>query len=401
VMIVDTDEVWDTQDVKKLRSAIEVYPQVAFFRSRIWTYVKSPSYVVWPQEANCPVVALQTPKIECKQGRFSGTPIGHVMNEISFHHFSYVRDDPADIREKFLNTSSQEKVASKGEWLDAVWPDIPLVTNFHMTRGAERCWPGVKIVPPTWFPTDLRFSRVLMQSIQRENEAWRRRLRKTPPGKQLVPQPTWDRTQYGNDLQSYFRKADLRVLESRMQTSYLESLWLAYWASRVPTGGHLLEIGCGHGTTTTILAKASAAGATVHAVDPFLPYDEQALTLVRNVMEGDEPDFWDTIRQYRCKGKVFHIKCLASEARPHLAQGGYDFALVDANHSYEYAMHDMLLAWPRVKPGGVMAVHDYTTRFPGVIRAADELFPDADGPDRRASAGVAAGTSLFYVCKEA
>lgn len=58
----------------------------------------------------------------------------------------------------------------------------------------------------------------------------------------------------------------------------------------------------------------------------------------------------------------------------------FDMVFIDAMHTYEDVKADILRWWPRVRPGGVMAMHDYNHRdFPGVTVAADEVLgPAAD-----------------------
>ena len=95
---------------------------------------------------------------------------------------------------------------------------------------------------------------------------------------------------------------------------------------------------------------------------------------------------------YRVNDRVRLIKRPSEESAEHLAPGGYDLVFVDGNHTYQNVRDDLRLMWPRVKPGGMLVGHDYTTRFPGVIQAVDESPVDFR---------VAAGTSMFYARKEA
>ena len=55
-----------------------------------------------------------------------------------------------------------------------------------------------------------------------------------------------------------------------------------------------------------------------------------------------------------------------------------DFIFIDAVHTYKYAKEDIIAWLPKVKSGGVLAGHDYCERFPGVIRAVDEIFPNCE-----------------------
>lgn len=50
-----------------------------------------------------------------------------------------------------------------------------------------------------------------------------------------------------------------------------------------------------------------------------------------------------------------------------------DLIYLDANHSYESVRGDLNACWPLLAPGGVLLAHDYTTSFPGCLRAIDEF----------------------------
>ncbi|MBA0085864.1 MAG: class I SAM-dependent methyltransferase [Acidobacteria bacterium Pan2503] len=51
-----------------------------------------------------------------------------------------------------------------------------------------------------------------------------------------------------------------------------------------------------------------------------------------------------------------------------------DAVFIDADHEYESVCKDIDAWLPKVKPGGIIAGHDYTPELPGVIRAVNERF---------------------------
>jgi hypothetical protein len=51
-----------------------------------------------------------------------------------------------------------------------------------------------------------------------------------------------------------------------------------------------------------------------------------------------------------------------------------DFLFIDANHTYEFVRNDIQMWLPKMKPGSVMAGHDYNMSHPGVIQAVNEMF---------------------------
>ena len=68
-------------------------------------------------------------------------------------------------------------------------------------------------------------------------------------------------------------------------------------------------------------------------------------------------------------------------ALPRLAAQEYkfDFMFIDGAHEFANVLHDAEWAKKLVKPGGVLAMHDYLERCccPEVGPAADTVFPDA------------------------
>jgi hypothetical protein len=65
------------------------------------------------------------------------------------------------------------------------------------------------------------------------------------------------------------------------------------------------------------------------------------------------------------------------EAAQTYEDGSLDFVFLDSDHSYEGTSAAIITFLPKLKPGGTIGGHDYTREFPGVIRAVNELLPNA------------------------
>ena len=52
----------------------------------------------------------------------------------------------------------------------------------------------------------------------------------------------------------------------------------------------------------------------------------------------------------------------------------FDYVMLDADHAYESISKDIVAWWPKVRPGGILAGHDYSAEFPGVLQAVTEAF---------------------------
>lgn len=53
-----------------------------------------------------------------------------------------------------------------------------------------------------------------------------------------------------------------------------------------------------------------------------------------------------------------------------------DLIFIDANHSYKYVKEDIHLWSKKVKKGGIIAGHDYSSDFPGVMEAVKKSFKE-------------------------
>lgn len=51
----------------------------------------------------------------------------------------------------------------------------------------------------------------------------------------------------------------------------------------------------------------------------------------------------------------------------------FDFVYIDGLHDYESVKKDIIGWFPKVKKGGIIAGHDYSNHWPGVILAVDEF----------------------------
>lgn len=83
------------------------------------------------------------------------------------------------------------------------------------------------------------------------------------------------------------------------------------------------------------------------------------------------------------------------EASKNVPDESLDYIYVDARHDYCGAFEDMSAWWPKLKPGGILAGHDYQyakevdgqdwsvcangTKHPGAVRGAVEDFAKQHG----------------------
>jgi len=139
----------------------------------------------------------------------------------------------------------------------------------------------------------------------------------------------------------------------------------------LPEGGVFVELGCymGHSVIyMATLAKESGKKIEIHAVDTF-----------KGSKEHKNKDFFtDYYENIRACGVQDYIKThigKTGDIHKIFAEKSIDLLFIDASHEYEDVKNDIILWSPKVK--GVISGHDYCDAWPGVLKAVDELYPNA------------------------
>jgi predicted O-methyltransferase YrrM len=158
-------------------------------------------------------------------------------------------------------------------------------------------------------------------------------------------------------------------------TSRLDLAWLAERARQADV---VVEVGCYQGRSTRALADA--CGGVVYAVDtwdgPCLRED--------GTETGRDWGVWRAfarhLRHHIASGRVVPMQTSSTEAARVLAghRVQVDLAFIDADHRKAGVAADLAALRPLMRPGGLMAGHDYhNARWPGVAQAVQEAFGDA------------------------
>lgn len=148
--------------------------------------------------------------------------------------------------------------------------------------------------------------------------------------------------------------------------------------------GNAVEVGTHRGEFAHTLLHNWPGHLT--CVDPWsIPdgYGDQARLLPS--LGGNGFDRWADYRECRDRlngfGDRVSYRVLTSvEAAPHFVDESLDFVYVDGDHRKEQVALDLELWWPKLKPGGVLAGHDYVTLndptgYPGIgVREAVDEF---------------------------
>jgi predicted O-methyltransferase YrrM len=143
--------------------------------------------------------------------------------------------------------------------------------------------------------------------------------------------------------------------------------------------GPIVEIGAWQGRSTTCLAHGSMAGnkQPVYTIDHF--EGSQDGMVIEEMAKGNKPSealLRANLDKAGCNGLVKILPMGSAEAISQIPSTGMLF--VDGGHGFEIVSRDLQLYLPKVKRGGVVALHDCEES--GVSAAIQQQFA---GPDKR------------------
>jgi len=132
--------------------------------------------------------------------------------------------------------------------------------------------------------------------------------------------------------------------------------------NRFPNGSTLVELGTYEGKSFSYLI--------VEALNTGKQFDMVGVDSF--TFEGLLDKYHENMRPLQ--GNFRTIVGQSNESSSFFTNQSVDFVFVDADHVYPNVKADILAWLPKMKPGGIMAGHDYNSQHPGVIQAVDEIF---------------------------
>ena len=181
------------------------------------------------------------------------------------------------------------------------------------------------------------------------------------------------------DFEDLYREAVRRMPEGsptfdEMRRSSTSSAYTYQQLRELGPHSTMVEVGVYKGRSCFFLAvEALNSGKNIHviAVDRFTwPPSGQA-------------DFSRLRREHGLTEMISMIEATSVQAAHQFDDGEIDFVFIDADHEYKSVKADIAAWWPKIKPGGILAGHDFCDEFPGVEHAVRERFPK-DATDVRA-----------------
>ena len=157
-----------------------------------------------------------------------------------------------------------------------------------------------------------------------------------------------------------------------MRPSLQSRLGLIEIINRCPRRNLMVEVGCFAGESTAIFAQSFAI---VNAVDPFAPgYDETDGASAPEELQQARVGFDSVLATFP---NIRHIAKPSVEAATSVTDKSMDLVYLDGCHTKAALLGDIAAWLGKIKAGGILAGHDYTSlHLPGVKEAVDSCFSD-------------------------
>ena len=164
--------------------------------------------------------------------------------------------------------------------------------------------------------------------------------------------------------------------------------------------GHAAEVGVLRGEFSRVVL-AVWPGERLHLVDPWVPQAAGYVDVNNGTADVQDAALASTLANVaEHAGRVELVRDYSLRAAAGYADAFFDWVYLDADHRYESVAADIAAWWPKVRPGGVLAGHDFVFdgdfeggRF-GVMSAVLE-FAAREGVQVVATFFEPAGPSFF------
>lgn len=141
-----------------------------------------------------------------------------------------------------------------------------------------------------------------------------------------------------------------------------------------PDGARFVEVGVWMGKSACYMAdqiKQSGKDIDFFCVDPW---DVDVSGIPIKTLGGSAfPAFCANTKQCGVRGHVIPVCLRSVYAAKHFQSERVDFVFIDAEHDYESVCNDIVIWRGLIKPGGIIAGHDYTLNQ-DTKRAVDSAF---------------------------
>jgi len=114
------------------------------------------------------------------------------------------------------------------------------------------------------------------------------------------------------------------------------------------------EIGVERGLYSEVLCKANPQ-LKLYSVDSWQPYSDYRIHVSKDKLDS----FYDQTKERMAPYNCTMVKGFSVDVAKKFEDGTFDFVYIDANHEFVYIADDINAWVHKVRPGGILAGHDY------------------------------------------
>ena len=177
----------------------------------------------------------------------------------------------------------------------------------------------------------------------------------------------------------------------------------------------MVEVGTWLGGSLYHLIKGTDdLNAVIHCVDHW--YGDPVLNPSGAELEDVYQGFLKNLKEMGSPDNVTVHRKSSIEASETFLDESLDFIYLDGSHDFDSVHRDLLAWWPKIKDGGIVSGHDYSSgNFPGVVAAVDGFFGEGkvelskgayamwrirkNGPDPFMATGLMASESASHIAR--
>jgi len=134
-----------------------------------------------------------------------------------------------------------------------------------------------------------------------------------------------------------------------------------------------LEIGVASGWTMNHFLQ-NLPNLQLTGIDPYIGYMDGNIKIAQEMLDAQYLAAQDNISDFAPRGKI--LRGYSQDFVNSFEDKSLDYIFIDGDHSYEGALRDCELFFPKIKSNGIFAGHDWS--FDGVRKAVNE-FKDKNG----------------------
>jgi predicted O-methyltransferase YrrM len=129
-----------------------------------------------------------------------------------------------------------------------------------------------------------------------------------------------------------------------------------------------LEIGVASGWTMNHFLQ-NLPNLKLTGIDPYIGYMDGSIEITQEILDAQYLAAQDNISDFAPRGKI--LRGYSQDFVNSFEDGSLDYIFIDGDHSYEGALRDCELFFPKIKSGGIFAGHDWS--LAGVRKAVSEF----------------------------